>query len=516
LQQAEEPKPPSAEGPAAGAAGAAASGTAVAVPAPKPAFLTVFPSIMLPMFLAVVDQTIVATALPAIAASMGNVERASWVVVSYLIASTVAAPIYGRLGDAFGRRKLMYVALAVFIVASLLCTVAQTIELLSLARVAQGLGGGGLMTLSQALIGEAIPPRERARYQGYLAAIAVCANSFGPVAGGYLTEHFGWRSIFLINVPIGLIAVALTYRLPSKTTDRITWRPDPLGLILFTAFVTTVLLALEQTQRVDLAAAPLAGGLFAIAALSLVLLIRQELRAPSPLIPVGLLRQSAIWHSDAMAAFHGASLVSLITFLPIYLQVVRGMSASETGVLLVPLTIGIGTGSLVTGRLVSKTGLTMVFPIYGLVVVTLTHVALAFWAASFPVGWLAALMLWDGLFFGTVMGVVQVTVQSASGPRRLGEAAASVQFSRSIGAGFGTALVATVLFAVLSIKNPDAARAFANMVQHTHGLAPALPPEQRAAIQADIVEAFRAAFLTIAAFTVAGFFLALTNPLRKI
>jgi EmrB/QacA subfamily drug resistance transporter len=516
LPKAEEPKQLSAEAPAASVAGVAASGTAVAVLTPKPAFLTVFPSIMLPMFLAVVDQTIVATALPAIAASMGNVERASWVVVSYLIASTVAAPIYGRLGDAFGRRKLMYVALAVFIVASLLCTVAQTIELLSLARVAQGLGGGGLMTLSQALIGEAIPPRERARYQGYLAAIAVCANSFGPVAGGYLTEHFGWRSIFLINVPIGLIAVALTYRLPSKTTDRITWRPDPLGLILFTAFVTTVLLALEQTQRVDLAAAPLAGGLFAIAALSLVLLIRQELRAPSPLIPVGLLRQSAIWHSDAMAAFHGASLVSLITFLPIYLQVVRGMSASETGVLLVPLTIGIGTGSLVTGRLVSKTGLTMVFPIYGLAVVTLTHVALAFWAGSFPVGFLAALMLWDGLFFGTVMGVVQVTVQSASGPRRLGEAAASVQFSRSIGAGFGTALVATVLFAVLSIKNPDAARAFATMVQHAHGFAPALPPEQRAAIQADILDAFRAAFLTIAAFTVAGFFLALTNPLRKI
>ncbi len=486
------------------------------MPPPKPAFLTVFPSIMLPMFLAVVDQTIVATALPAIAGAMGHVERASWVVVSYLIASTVAAPLYGRLGDAFGRRKLMYVALAVFIVASLLCAAAPTIELLTLARVLQGLGGGGLMTLSQALIGEAIPPRERARYQGYLAAIAVCANSFGPVAGGYLTEHFGWRSIFLINVPIGLIAVALTFRLPGKTVDRIEWKADPMGIVLFTTFVTAVLLALEQAQRVDMAAAPLAAGLFAIGAAALVLLVRQELRTPSPLIPVGLLKQPAIWHSDAMAAFHGASLVSLITFLPVYLQVVRGMSPSETGVLLVPLTIGIGTGSLITGRLVSKTGLTMVFPIYGLVLVTLTHVVLAFWAGTFPVGWLAVLMLWDGLFFGTVMGVVQVTVQVASGPRRLGEAAASVQFSRSIGAGFGTALVATVLFAVLSLKNPDAARAFASMVQQGHMPGPTLTPEQRAAIQTDIAEAFRAAFLTIAAFTTAGFFLALTNPLRKI
>src|SRR5215472_4665475 len=484
--------------------------------APRPAFLTIFPSIMLPMFLAVVDQTIVATALPAIAAGTGNVERASWVVVSYLIASTVAAPIYGRLGDAFGRRRLMYAALAVFIVASLLCAAAPTIELLAGARILQGLGGGGLMTLSQALVGEAIPPRERARYQGYLAAIAVCANSFGPVAGGFLTEHFGWRSIFLINAPIGLIAVALTYRLPSRTLDRLAWRPDPLGLVLFTVFVAATLLGLEQTQHAQLAALPLAGGLFVAGIVALVLLVRQETRAPSPLIPIGLLRQPAIWHSDAMAACHGAALVSMITFLPVYLEVVRGMSPSTTGLLLVPLTVGIGTGSLITGRLVSRTGLTMVFPIAGLVVLTASLLVFAFGAEVLDSVALAILLLWSGLFFGTVMGVVQVTVQSAAGSQRLGEAAASVQFSRSIGAALGTALVATILFAVLSWKNPEAARVFAGLVEHGQPLGPTLPADQRAAIQADIAEAFRAAFLTMAAFTAAGFFLALTNPLRRI
>ncbi len=481
-----------------------------------PAFLTVFPSIMLPMFLAVVDQTIVATALPAIAAATGEVERASWIVVAYLIASTVAAPIYGRLGDAYGRRRLMYVALAVFILASILCGAAPNIELLTLARVLQGLGGGGLMTLSQALIGEAIPPRERARYQGYLAAIAVMANSFGPIAGGYLTEHFGWRTIFFVNVPIGLIAVALTFRLPARTGQRIGWQPDPLGLILFTAFVAATLLALEQTQRVNVAALPLAGTLFAVGIVALVLLVRQENRAPSPLIPIKLLRQPAIWHSDAMAAFHGASLVSMITFLPIYLQVVRGMTPSATGLLLVPLTVGIGTGSLLTGRLVSRTGRTMVYPVGGLVLLTITLVALAFSAGVLGIATLAVLMLWTGLCFGTVMGVVQVTVQTASGPLQLGEAAASVQFSRSIGAAFGTALVATVLFAVLTVKNPDAARVFAAMVEHGGPLTTPLLPDQRAAIQADIAEAFRAAFLTMAAFTAAGFFLAVTNPLKRI
>jgi EmrB/QacA subfamily drug resistance transporter len=342
-----------------------------------PPFFTVFPAIMLPMFLAVVDQTIVATALPAIAASTGQVERTSWVVVAYLIAATIAAPIYGRLGDAFDRRRMMYVALAIMIGASLICAVAPNIEVLTLGRVVQGLGGGGLMTLSQALIGEAIPPRERARYQGYLASIAVCANSFGPIVGGLMTEHFGWRSIFLINVPISLIAVVLIWRLPSRTAERAPWRADPIGLVLFTVFVVTTLLALERAQRVDLAALPLAAALFVAGAASLWLLIAQENRAPSPLIPIALLRRPEIWRSDALAACHGGALVSLITFLPIYLQVVRGESPSTTGVLLVPLTVGIGTGSLVTGRLVSKTGLTTVFPIFGLIVITLDMVALA-------------------------------------------------------------------------------------------------------------------------------------------
>jgi len=480
-----------------------------------PAFLTVFPSIMLPMFLAVVDQTIIATALPAIAASTGQFERASWIVVAYLIAATIAAPIYGRLGDSFGRRRLMFVALAVFIVASLLCAACRTVELLTLARVLQGLGGGGLMTLSQALIGEAIPPRERARYQGYLAAVAVCANTFGPVAGGYLTEQFGWQSIFLVNLPIGLGAVALTWRLPNPKIERLAWRADPGGLILFTVFVATTLLSLEQVQRVNFEAIPLGAGLLAAGLLALVLLIRHENRAPSPLIPLGLLRQPAIWHSDALAACHGAALVSLITFLPVYLQVVRGASPSETGFLLVPLTIGIGTGSLVTGRLVNKTGLTAIYPIVGLALVTANFVTLAFWAQALGTSAMAGLLLCNGLFMGTVMGVVQVTVQSAAGPVRLGEAAASVQFSRSIGAAFGTALVATVLFAFLAIRNPDAARIFATMVHHGH-VAGALPAAQQAVVQVDIQDAFRAAFLTMAAFTTAGFFLALTNPLRRI
>jgi EmrB/QacA subfamily drug resistance transporter len=470
---------------------------------------------MLPMFLAVADQTIVATALPAIAADTGNVERASWVVVAYLIASTIAAPIYGRLGDVFGRRKMMmYAALPVFIVASVLCAACRTIELLTVARVLQGLGGGGLMTLSQALVGEAIPPRERARYQGYLAAVAVTANTFGPVAGGYLTEHFGWQSVFLINVPFGLFAVALATRLPNRVPGQPDWSPDIWGLVFFVIFVVSTLLALEQAQHLNLVALPAIGGLFATGIVAVVLLIRRETRIASPLIPINLLRQPTIWRSDALAACHGAALVSLITFLPIYLEVVRGMSPSQTGVMLVPLTIGIGTGSLVTGRLVSKTGRTTIFPSIGLVMVTATLVVLALWSDAVSDRVLPWLLLWNGLFMGTIMGVVQVIVQSASGPRQLGEGSATVQFSRSIGAGFGTAIVTAVLFAVLAFKNPETAVLFSSMVQHGVGsISPVVAPS--AAVRAEIADAFSAAFLTIAAFTTLGFVLALAIPMRR-
>jgi EmrB/QacA subfamily drug resistance transporter len=491
-------------------------GPAAPPPRPsRPTFLAIFPSIMLPMFLAVVDQTIVATALPAIAASTGNVERASWVVVSYLIASTVAAPIYGKLGDSFGRRRLMFAALGVFIAASLLCALSTTIEMLTLARVLQGLGGGGLMTLSQALVGEAIPPRERARYQGYLAAVAVSANTFGPVAGGYLTQHFGWRSVFLINLPIGLLALLLVRSLEDRVPEKSDWQPDPAGLALFTVFVTATLLALEQAQRVDTAVLPAMGGLFAVGIVALGFLVRQENRAPSPLIPLALLRKPTIWRCDALAACHGGALVSLITFLPIYLQVVRGNSAADTGLLLVPLTIGIGVGSLVTGRLVSRTGLTTVFPVLGLILVTANLVVLALWIDSLSTTAIGWLLLWNGLFMGTVMGVVQVTVQTAAGPQRLGEAAASVQFSRSIGAAFGTAMVGAVLFSALSAKSPDAARLFAAMATHSGPPATALPGATGASIEA-IAEAFRAAFLAVAAFTAAAFFFALAIPMRRI
>jgi EmrB/QacA subfamily drug resistance transporter len=502
---------------------AAADGSAVE-PAAAPAaaatagsqFLRVFPPIMLPMFLAVADQTIVATALPAIASSLGEIERASWVVVSYLIANTIAAPVYGRLGDTFGRRFMMITALALFMLGSVLCALAPNIELLTLFRVLQGFGGGGLMTLSQALIGEAIPPRERGRYQGYLAGIAVSSNTFGPVAGGFLTQTLGWQSIFLINIPLGLIAMAFVFRIPPRQGDRRRTTFDSPGLVLFILFVGPVILALEQVQRMELSTLPWALGLLALGMVSLGLLTWQERHTTSPLIPPLLFKQASIWRSDAMAACHGAALVSLITFLPIYLRAVRGLSPSETGFMLLPLTAGIGIGSMVIGQMVTRTGRTAVFPTYGLMGATVSLLILAFWTPYLSTVELSWAFGGVALFMGTVMGVVQVTVQAVSGPRLLGTGAAMVQFSRSVGAAFGTATVAAVLFSILTATDRDTATLFGTIIEHGPDAIATLAPARRAVVEAEIARAFHAAFITVAAFTGVGTCLAWSLPLRRV
>jgi EmrB/QacA subfamily drug resistance transporter len=492
------------------------SDAAAPAASPRSLFFAIFPSIMLPMFLAVVDQTIVATALPSIAAALGDVQRISWIVIAYLIAGTVAAPVYGYYGDLYGRRKLMFVALAVFVAASCLCAAAQSVLMLVLARVAQGLGGGGLMTLSQALIGETVPPRERARYQGYLAAVVVCSSTFGPVAGGLLTQAFGWRSVFFVNVPLGAIAMVLARKLPSKRGVGPTRRFDVVGLALFIFFAVPLLVALERLQLFDRSAIAVSLVAAAVGIAALLLLLRHEKRTANPLFPVDLLRRPEMWHSDAMAALHGAALVSLITFMPIYLRVVHGTSATQTGLLLLPLTAGIGFGSMITGQIVSRTGRTMIVSTIGLAVVTLLLLVQAALARYFSAVGLSALWGLTALFMGSVMGVVQVTVQNAAGGERLGAAAASVQLSRSVGASFGTAAIGMILFVSLAIIDPAGAGLFGQMIQQGASVADALPGAQRAIVQTEIAEAFRVAFFTIAMFTAGAGLLALTNPARRL
>jgi predicted MFS family arabinose efflux permease len=344
----------------------------------------------------------------------------------------------------------------------------------------------------------------------------VTSNSFGPVAGGYLTQAFGWPSIFWINIPLGLLAMLLVFRIPARQGDRKRTTFDSPGLVLFIFFIGPVILALEQVQRMDMSKLPLALGLLALGLVSLGLLIFQERITTSPLIPPTLFRQASIWRSDAMAAFHGAALVSLITFLPIYLRAVRGLSPSETGLMLLPLTAGIGIGSMLTGQMVTRTGRTAIFPTCGLVGATISLFVLAFWIPHLDTRALAVAFFIIALFMGTVMGVVQVTVQAVSGPRLLGTGAAMVQFSRSVGAAFGTATVAAVLFSILTVTDRDTAALFGVIIERGPDAIATLTPARQAVVQGQIGGAFHFAFLTIAGFTTVGSFLAWSLPLRRL
>ncbi len=479
-------------------------------------FLRVFPSIMLPMFMAAIDQTIVATALPAMAASLGEVSRISWVVVGYLIGATISAPLFGQLGDALGRKRMLLAGLGLFVGASVLCAVADSVMLLAAARVLQGFGGGAQLTLCQALVGEAVPPRARGRYQGYLSTIFVAASTFGPVAGGYLTQAFGWPSVFLVNLPLGAAAALLALRLPVPGAGSGRLRFDWLGTVLFSLFVVPIILALEQVQRFDLRSLPSIVGLLAVAAASGWLLLRQERRAAQPLLPLKLFRQAAIWRTDLMAFFIGATIVSLVSFLPIYLEVVRGTSPGQTGFLLLPLTAGIGIGSLFTGRLVTRTQRTAIFPSIGLPIATITLAALALTLGAIGTGRLPWGFALVSLSLGSGMPVVQVITQVVAGPTLLGTAAASVQFSRSVGAAFGTAIVGATLFATLAARDPLVAGVFTELVERGPAVLERLDAARRVAAQAEIALAFRYAFLMVAGYCACAAGLAWWIPVRRL
>ena len=489
---------------------------AAAAPFTTRMFFAVFPSIMLPMFLAAIEGSIVSTALPAMAGALGNVERVPWVVVSYLLAATIAAPIYGRLADVLGRRRMLLVCLTINLLTSMLCGLAWNLPVLIMARLLQGFGAGGLMTLSQALIGEVVPIRQRGRFQGYNSSIFVFSSLIGPVAGGWLTQQWGWPAVFWVNVPISMLAMLLALRLKSTSSPAGRLHFDFVGTVFFALFIGPALLALEQARTLSLESLAWGMGFATVAGISLILLLRQERRAAFPLLPIAFLRQSAVWRTDALAATSGATFVSLISFVPIYLSVARGASPGQVGLLMLPLTALGAVGSLLTGRTISRTGRTAIFPSIAMPVVA---VMMAFIAIAGPSLSLYALPWLFGvvaLCNGTAMTVVQITVQVLAGPNQLGVAAASVQFSRSIGAAAGTAAVGAVLFGTLAVMDPDSAALFNQIVQRGLGALSDISPVRLSTARGEIDLAFRAAFLAVSGFATLSAVLAWSLPLRRI
>lgn len=477
-------------------------------------FFSVFPAVALAMFGAALDQTITATALPAIARDLGGVERVSWVVVAYLVAATIAAPVYGRLGDAFGRRRMLLVALAVYAGGATLSAFAPSLEWLAATRLVQGIGGGGLIGLSVALIAEVVPPRERGRFQAWIAAVFSTASALGPLLGGLLTEHVGWRAVFMLQLPLASVAawLAVTRLRHAAPGESRGFSFDWAGLVLFALFVGPALLALDQARR--LAAGPLliAAGLALLAVLALWLLLRQERRAPDPLLPLGLLGDASIWRCNLLSALVAGAFIGIIAFMPIYFTAVRGLSPSEAGLALLPLSVMAGAGALLAGKGLAMTGRTMLWPAIGLAVSAALLAVVALGAGALPLLVLAPLLALVSMGFGSSFPMVQITVQVAAGRERLGSATSAVQFTRSLGAATGTALLGAVLFGALVAAGGEAARLFVGLVNAGPAALSAIPE----AMKAEMVGAFRVVFLTAAVMTGVAAFVATRVPLQKV
>ncbi|GAA3110358.1 MFS transporter [Streptomyces echinatus] len=416
-------------------------------------------ALLLGLLLAALDQTIVSTALPTIVSDLGGLEHLSWVVTAYLLASTAATPLWGKLGDQYGRKRLFQTAIVIFLIGSALCGMAQDMPQLIAFRALQGLGGGGLMVLSMAIVGDLVPPRERGRYQGLFGAVFGATSVLGPLLGGLLTEHLSWRWVFYVNLPVGVVAlvvIAAALRIPRRTAGHVI---DYLGTFLIAAVATCLVLvaslggttwAWDSAQVIGLA---VLGVALAVA------FVAVERRAAEPVLPLKLFRVRTFTLGSVISFIVGFAMFGAMTYLPTFLQVVHGVSPTLSGVHMLPMVFGLLLSSTVSGQIVSRTGRWKVFPVAGTAVTTLGLLLLHRLDEHSPTAEMSVYFFVFGLGLGLVMQVLVLIVQNAVSYEDLGVATSGVTFFRSIGASFGVAVFGTVFASRLGDKLTDAFRA---------------------------------------------------------
>ncbi|MET0771361.1 MAG: MDR family MFS transporter [Solirubrobacteraceae bacterium] len=407
-----------------------------------------FAAIVLAMLPAVLDQTILATALPTIAGSLGELSDVSWVVTAYVVAAAATTPLWGKLGDRHGRKTLLEAALALFLLASAACGLAQDITFLVAARMVQGVAAGGLMTLAMASVADIVEPRERGRYQGYVAATFAVATIAGPLLGGLIVEHIGWRWVFYVNLPLGLAALAgLHTRLPAPPVEPGTHRLDLLGAGLLAAATCALLLAcVWGGDRYAWGSATILGLLGAAAALGTLLVVRER-RVADPVVPLDLLRTRTVALASAALFVATATLFSINVFIPLFLQVTTGASPTEAGLLLVPAMLGITLSTTLAGRAIAKTGRYRAYPAVGLALMTAGLALLAVVTGDPSRTTTGIGLAVFGLGFGLVGQVLVVAVQNDVPRTRLGVAMATTTFFRGLGGAIGAAALGAVFAA---------------------------------------------------------------------
>ncbi|KOV68107.1 MULTISPECIES: MDR family MFS transporter [Streptomyces] len=401
-------------------------------------------ALLLGLLLAALDQTIVSTALPTIVSDLGGLEHLSWVVTAYLLASTAATPLWGKLGDQYGRKRLFQIAIVIFLVGSALCGLAQDMSQLIAFRGLQGLGGGGLLVLSMAMVGDLVPPRDRGRYQGLFGTVFGSASVLGPLLGGLFTEHLSWRWVFYINLPVGiaaLVVIATVLHLPRTSTRHVI---DYLGTFLIAAVATCLVLVASLGGTTWGWGSPQIIGLIVLAVVLVVAFVLVERRAAEPVLPLKLFRIRTFTLSAAISFIVGFAMFGALTYLPTFLQVVRGVTPTWSGVHMLPMVFGMLLASTGSGQIVSRTGRWKVFPVAGTGVTTIGLLLLRALHENSSNVVISASLFVFGLGLGMVMQVLVLIVQNAVSYQDLGVATSGATFFRSIGAAFGVAVFGTI------------------------------------------------------------------------
>ncbi|MGH2584055.1 MAG: MDR family MFS transporter [Dehalococcoidia bacterium] len=456
--------------------------------------LIIFGALMLGMLLAALDQTIVSTALPTIVGELGGLDQLSWVVTAYLLTSTASAPLYGKISDLYGRKVVFQFAIVVYLVGSVLAGLSQSMAQLIAFRALQGVGGGGLMVMSQTIIADIVSPRERGRYQGFTGAVFAFSSVAGPLLGGFFVDQVTWRWIFYINLPLGIAALIVTtmaLRLPYR---RVQHAVDYLGSALLVGAVTCILLVTVWGGEQYAWTSPEIIGLGIASAVLLVGFLWQEQRASEPVLPLRLFRNRIFSVASITGFVVGVAMFGAIVFLPLYLQVVKGASPTRSGLLLTPLMLGILTTSIASGQLISRTGRYRIFPIIGTALVVTGMLLLSRLASDTPQLVVSLYMLVVGAGIGMVMQVLVIAVQNAVEDRDLGVATSSANFFRSLGGSFGTALFGAILTSRLNHYLPQSVdpsrlsglEGGADILSNSPAQLRALPPD----VYSGLVEAF--------------------------
>ncbi|HKO15544.1 MAG TPA: MFS transporter [Gemmatimonadaceae bacterium] len=501
-----------------------ATATVDDIPAPveHQRVLVVFSGLLLVMLLAALDSTIVATALPTIVGELGGLAHLAWVVTAYLLAQTIVTPLYGKLGDLYGRKGVLQAGILLFLLGSALCGMSRNMTQLIAFRAVQGLGGGGLTVTTQAVVGDIVTPRERGKYQGIFGAVYGVASIAGPLLGGYFTTHLSWRWIFYINLPLGILAlVVLAATLPAQSI-RVRHAIDYAGAgVLAVALSAIVLMSDLGGSALAWSSAPMLA-LIALGVLALLLFLIVERRAAEPVLPLQLFRNRAFSVTSAVGLIVGFALFGSVTYLPLYLQVVMGASPTASGLEMLPMMGGMLVTSILSGLIISRSGRYKLFPVAGTAVMTAGLYLLSRMNTGTSMAAAMGIMLVLGLGLGMVMQVLVIAVQNAVQYRDLGVATSGATLFRLIGGSLGTAALGAIFAGRLATEMARLLPARAAAGVTGAGISPAtlaaLPPATHAAFAEAFTLSLGTTFAVAAATAVVGFLLAWLlpeHPLRQ-